>query len=431
MAKKLTELVREAIAKGETEEGRRELREQRERMEAEAIRSVEKAVQAAPAAPESVEASAEGKVERKGVRAVTRNDPILPALRVTSVLEPRAREAGRLAFGGLVEGREDLAETQLPLFDRGQEGPRVAMLELADARGGPIMARGRGAPLDLRLFVAACVMTPLTVREAQEPLVTTVRELRDFCFPNGWKKRRDWPALRSALVRMRDYAIPWVVGTTAGGWWPVALRFAPGREAQLDDQVILDVRIPPGSGDGPVIAKPDLVQLGVTSGPQFRAYVAVHSVAWRPGRSRRPHPRNRDFHLWSADAGNYLVLTRRDRRRLAFGAHDKRNRTRANQDAAWEKLPGVEIVSRRAVSRDGERGWLILPEAAASAIRKRPPALSPPWGCCFRRRDGVSTRRPQPRDFDLPNRRIRGGLRSNRTYLTIESDLPNHRIGPT
>ena len=373
MAKKLTELVREAIAKGETEEGRRELREQRERMEAEAIRSVEKAVQAAPAAPESVEASAEGKVERKGVRAVTRNDPILPALRVTSVLEPRAREAGRLAFGGLVEGREDLAETQLPLFDRGQEGPRVAMLELADARGGPIMARGRGAPLDLRLFVAACVMTPLTVREAQEPLVTTVRELRDFCFPNGWKKRRDWPALRSALVRMRDYAIPWVVGTTAGGWWPVALRFAPGREAQLDDQVILDVRIPPGSGDGPVIAKPDLVQLGVTSGPQFRAYVAVHSVAWRPGRSRRPHPRNRDFHLWSADAGNYLVLTRRDRRRLAFGAHDKRNRTRANQDAAWEKLPGVEIVSRRAVSRDGERGWLILPEAAASAIRKRPP----------------------------------------------------------
>ena len=38
MAKKLKELVREAIAKGETEEGRRELREQRERMNAEAAR---------------------------------------------------------------------------------------------------------------------------------------------------------------------------------------------------------------------------------------------------------------------------------------------------------------------------------------------------------------------------------------------------------
>ena len=372
MAKKLTELFREAITKAETEEGRQELREQRERTEAEAIRSVEKAAQAVPAAPEAVEASAEGKVEREGVRAVTRVDPILPALRVTSVLEPRAREAGRLAFGGLVEGREDLTETQLPLFDLGQEGPRVAMLELADARGGPIMARGRGAPLDLRLFVAACVMTPLTVREAQEPLVTTVRELRDFCFPNGWRRGRDWPALRSALVRLRDYAIPWVVGTTAGGWWPVSLRFAPGLDAQLDDQVILDVRIPPGSGDGPVIARPDLVQLGVTSGPGFRAYIAVHSVAWRPGVTRRPHPRNGKFHLWSADAGNYLVLTRADRRRLAFGVHDKRNRTRANQDAAWEKLPGVEILSRRAVSRDGEGGWLMVPSAAAAAIGKRP-----------------------------------------------------------
>ena len=153
----------------------------------------------------------EGKAEEEGVRAVTRNDPILPALRVTSVLEPRAREAGRLAFGGLVEGREDLAETQLPLFDRGQEGPRVAMLELADARGGPIMARGRGAPLDLRLFVAACVMTPLTVREAQEPLVTTVRELRDFCFRTGG---------RSAGTGRRSGARWYGCGTTRfRGWW--------------------------------------------------------------------------------------------------------------------------------------------------------------------------------------------------------------------
>ena len=98
-------------------------------------------------------------------------------------------------------------------------------------------------------------MTPLSARETRVPLVTTVRELRDFCFPNGWKKRRDWPALRSALGRARDYAIPWVVGTTAGGWWPVAVRFAPGRNAQLDDLVILDVMLPPGCGVGPVIER--------------------------------------------------------------------------------------------------------------------------------------------------------------------------------
>ena len=64
--------------------------------------------------------------------------------------------------------------------------------------GEPVMARGRGAPLDLRLFVAACVMTPLDVRETRVPLVTSVRELRDFCFPNGWKKKRDWPVARQS-----------------------------------------------------------------------------------------------------------------------------------------------------------------------------------------------------------------------------------------
>ena len=366
MPKKLTELFQDAVAKSQTEEGRRELREEHKRKEAEAIEAAEGArKRSAPAV-----APAEGKAGQP-VRAVTRVDPILPAPRVDAVLEPRAREMGRMAFGGLVEGRDNLSDTQLPLFDHGQEGPRVALLELADARGGPVMTRGRGAPIDLRLFVAACVMTPLRSRENQDPLATTVRELRDFCFPNGWERRRDWPRLRTALTRLREYAIPWVVGTTAGGWWPVSLRFAPGLAAQLDDRVLIDVRLPPDAGGhGPVIDQLDLEQLGVRSGPRFRAYIAVHSVAWRPGRTRRPHPRNRDFHLWSADPADYLLLTRADRRRLAFGINDKRNRTRANQDAAWEKLPGIEIVTRTASTPDGHRGWLIVPSAAAEAIRK-------------------------------------------------------------
>ena len=51
MAKKLTELFKEAVAKAETEEGRQELREQRERMEAEALRNVEKAVRSSTSGP--------------------------------------------------------------------------------------------------------------------------------------------------------------------------------------------------------------------------------------------------------------------------------------------------------------------------------------------------------------------------------------------
>ena len=91
------------------------------------------------------------------VPAETRPDSILPVVG-QSVSEPPEREAGRLAFGGLVEGRSDPGG-QLPLLPA-PEGPRVPLLELADVRGGPIMARGRGAPLDLRLFVGAVLWTP-------------------------------------------------------------------------------------------------------------------------------------------------------------------------------------------------------------------------------------------------------------------------------
>lgn len=121
-----------------------------------------------------------------------------------------------------------------------------------------------------------------------------------------------------------------------------------------------------------MIDGPELFRLGVVSGPKFRAYIAAHSVAWRPGVTRRPHPRNRRFHIWSSDSSRYPTLTREDRRRLAFGVADKtKHRTRGEQDAAWEDLPGVEILTRKASTLDGRRGWLVVPEAAATAIRSR------------------------------------------------------------
>ena len=122
-----------------------------------------------------------------------------------------------------------------------------------------------------------------------------------------------------------------------------------------------------------MIDRRELVQLGVRSAPKFRAYIAAHSVAWRPGITRRRHPRNRSVHLWSTNPEHYPVLTVQDRRRLAFGAGDKGKRTRAKQDAAWEDLPGIEILTRTATTPDGRHGWLIVPEAAAEVIRKGDP----------------------------------------------------------
>lgn len=378
MAKKLTELLREVIAKAETEEGRRELAEERKRAKTEALQTA----QAASAPPEAVEGSqtAPGGPEAAQappeVSAERRSDPILPVV-VESVREAPEREAGRLAFGGIVAGRKSLP-AQLPLLPR-PDGPRVPLLELSDYRGVPTMACGRGAPLDLRLSVGVCVLTPHAVRAARGRIAVTVRELRDFCFPNGWERRRDWLRIQEALWKAHNYMIPgrfqWR-GRTVDGWVSFRLEGGVGDGAGLDDVVLIQVKLPPGASHGPIIDRHDLAQLGVRSAPKFRAYIAAHSVAWRPGISRRPHPRNRRFHIWSSDLGNYLVLTREDRLRLAFGVEDKtKHRTRGEQDAAWENLPGIEILTREASTPDGRRGWLIVPEAAAVAIRSlREPA---------------------------------------------------------
>lgn len=294
--------------------------------------------------------------------AENRPDPLLPVVR--SVREAPEREAGRLAFGGVLDPNRDLP-AQLPLLPA-PDGPRVPLLELADVRGGPVMARGRGAPLDLRLFVGACLWTPHHARSARVRLAVTVRELRDWLWPHGWRRATDWRKLREALWRARDFTIP----DGRGLWLPFALRRDPGPDAALDDVALIDVELPPGAGDGPVIDRRALALLGVESAPRFRAYIAAHSVAWLPGRTRFPHPKNRRVILWAGDPDKYPILTRGDRRRLAFGP-DAKNRTRMEQDAAWEDLPGVEIVGRMVDGPDGRRGWLIVPEAAAAAIKRR------------------------------------------------------------
>ena len=211
------------------------------------------------------------------------------------------------------------------------------------------------------------MLTPHVARAARGRLVATVRELRDFLFPNGWERRRDWPRVREALFRARDYVIP--DGT--GNWLPFALRREPGENAGLDDFVRIDVELPPGSAHGPIIDRRDLAQLGVRSAPKFRAYNRCSQRGVAPRCHPPTSPRNPRFHLWSSATADYPILTREDRRRLAFGAKDKRDRTRANQDAPWEDLPGVEILTRKASTADGRRGWLVVPDEAAEALRKR------------------------------------------------------------
>ena len=236
------------------------------------------------------------------------------------------------------------SSTALSPLQQESPRPRAWCLEFALRRGD---RDRRGAPLDLRLFVNACIMTPYAAR-AHGRLAVTVRELKEFLYPNGWQRGRDWPRIQDALLRARDYVIPdaflWE-GKTVRNWLPVTLR-----------------------AGGPIIDWRELARLGVESSSRFRAYIAARSVAWLPGTTRVVIPRSGGRRSWSADPQAYPILTAEDRRRLAFGASDTGNRTRADLDAAWEDLPGVVV----------DRNARLPNERTRLRIRSRPPSKIPP-----------------------------------------------------
>ena len=72
---------------------------------------------------------------------------------------------------------------------------------------------------------------PHRARERFTKLSVTVRMLRDFCFPHGWQRNRDWPAIRRALWKARDYVIP----NGRGGWWLPFLLAEDRRRLALGD----------------------------------------------------------------------------------------------------------------------------------------------------------------------------------------------------
>ena len=281
--------------------------------------------------------------------------------RILPVVKLRDRDRPLPALGGLPGNRKP-HDLQLPLLPA-RDGLTVPILDLIDtAEGLPVAAQGRGAPLLSRatLYPLLAVAVGDRARPSVQ-LAFTVRDLRDMFWPNGWQKGRDWPILRHTLTKMRDVGL-----RDAGGgiWFPLGLRRLP-HDAQggpsLDDFVVIDVSMPPGAKDGPPVDLPALFQMGVTSGPTWRAYIGAHSLLWTPGKTRVVVPDSGGRWSWARDRNAYPVLTAAERRALAFGPADKKDRTRAAQDAPWDGLPGVVIEQAAIDAKTLVEGWRILP----------------------------------------------------------------------
>ena len=283
--------------------------------------------------------------------------------RIAPGTEHPGRRAGML-FGGLHEGRR-IEVPELPLLPEVALAKRVPLLDLVDEAGLPVMAAGRGAPLVARLFVRTLASVKIPDRRlASVQLAVTLRELIGGLFPNKtYRPVRDWPKLRHALIHARDYAIH----DGRGCWFPVALRYLPDWPG-LDDLVVFDVAFPPESATGPTIDLPEMDRLSVQSAARWRAYIAAHSLAWCPGVTRVPVPSAAGRFGWSRNPAAYPIMTLDDRRRLAFGARDRKHRTRTEIEAAFRDLPGLVILDERASDpRTGEVGWRIVPADSPAA----------------------------------------------------------------
>ena len=252
----------------------------------------------------------------------------------------------------------------LPLiYGASPASKRVPLLELVDRSGRPVNARGKGVPLPTRLLVGAYASVPMPQRNrtgAIKPVLleTPLRQIVEALFPNGWRRGQQWPALRQALLTARDYS----VHDGRQRWWPLSLVSLPDNP-DLDDVVRMTVYLPPHSADGPAVDLPALGELGVSRAHKWRAYIAAHTLNWQPGKTRVPGPGRR--YVWTRDPEKYPVLTAKDRRDLAFGAHDEKNRTRAEQDAQWADLPGLTTLTGQTDPDTGETGWRFIPRAAS------------------------------------------------------------------
>lgn len=277
--------------------------------------------------------------------------------------QPHADRERGMVFGGLTDGREP--QRELPLFPALSDRNRVPILELVDTVGLPIMSRGHGAPLELRFAVRSLLsMKPHDRHKLVVRVAMTLGELIAGLYPRGWQRRHQWAPLRAMLLSVRDYGIPIDGGTAV--WFPWAVRRLPREHApSLDELVVVDLAPPPGASEGPEIHLPTLDLLGLESAPKYRAYIAAHSLNWRKGVTRIPVDKDRDQWRWVRAPAKYPVITHTERRRLAFGDNDRRNRTEAEVGKAFEDLPGLVVVDRAATDPvDGVIGWRILPATA-------------------------------------------------------------------
>ena len=155
------------------------------------------------------------------------------------------------------------------------------LLALYDQAGGELMRQGRGAPWDLRLFVAALLHVHIKDRTgAPVQLPFRLPEIVSWLHPDGWaNRRRDWDRLPEALDRIGSLRVPMPFTHPNGETWTGRLAMVQAAlavdEWNPEAVVLFTVTIPAQAARGARIEWPRLLRYGKESAALYRAYLSV------------------------------------------------------------------------------------------------------------------------------------------------------------
>ena len=202
----------------------------------------------------------------------------LPRFQRMSEAEALALPGFDVPMPGPVRGQQ-----VLPGFDITPVGGCPSwLLSLYDQAGGETERPGRGAPLDLRVFVGALLSVPETARDGRDVRIPiTVGDLADWLYPNGWdrsNRRRGWESFRQSLKNLDRLRVPIEVDGHMVGVQVVNAFVIPRSWDRGQASVVLRVAIPASAARGARVNWDRLRVYGAESAPLYRAYLSACAV---------------------------------------------------------------------------------------------------------------------------------------------------------
>ena len=222
--------------------------------------------------------------------------------------------------------------------------------------GGTGRLPGRAAPLPMRLFTEILLNAPVEERASRggARYVVPLREIVSWLWPWGWRRGRDLPNLREALIALDRMAVPfqrpppeWESLLSGPGMWrPILVEGVVLPGDGLDSRLAIRVQLPRGAAYGPQVDRVALRMAGLDSAPVYRTLLSL-AYLWHE-RAVRGHPiRGLRGQLTEPPGRNETRRAVAQRRREAEDAG------RVERNPAAERMPVLGPEDRVALAYRG------------------------------------------------------------------------------